>query len=160
MEINEELAKLRAKNAGIQEKIFGNVALKEIIKQKNSIKGILGTISGALLPLWFPGNTDMGSKLIVSVFAASIIGGLGNIYGAVVGGFIIGFAELLGTNWLATQVGPWVIPYRPIIPLIAIAITLLLAPKGLFGVDWRFKLSKIVKITRSLLQRRSAASAT
>lgn len=124
------------------------------------IAGILGTISGALLPLWFPGNTDMGSKLIVSVFAASIIGGLGNIYGAVLGGFIIGFAELLGTNWLATQLGPWVIPYRPIIPLIAIAITLLLAPKGLFGVDWRYKLSKIVKMTQSLLQRRSAASAT
>jgi branched-chain amino acid transport system permease protein len=101
------------------------------------IAGALGVLSGALLPLWFPGNPDMGSRLIVSVFAASIIGGLGNVYGAVLGGFVIGFAELLGTNFLATQFGPWVIPYRPLIPLAAIVITLLLAPQGLLGVDWR-----------------------
>ena len=123
------------------------------------IAGVLGALSGALLPLWFPGNADMGSKLIVSVFAASIIGGLRNIYGAVIGGFIIGFAELLGTNWLATQFGPWIIPYRPLIPLVAIAVTLLLAPKGLFGVDWRGKLSKLVKKTNRLFQSRSSTRA-
>ena len=107
------------------------------------IAGALGALSGALLPLWFAGNPDMGSKLIVSVFAASIIGGLGNVYGAVLGGFVIGFAELLGTDFLANQLGPWVIPYRPLIPLLAIAITLLLAPKGLLGVDWRAIATKL-----------------
>ncbi len=117
------------------------------------IAGMLGALSGALLPLWFPGNTDMGSKLIVSVFAASIIGGLTNIYGAVLGGFLIGFAELLGTNWLAMQFGPWILPYRPLVPLIAIAITLLLAPKGILGVDWRHKLSRLSKKTEEVLGR-------
>ena len=111
------------------------------------IAGALGALSGALLPLWFPGNPDMGSKLIVSVFAASIIGGLGNVYGAVLGGFVIGFAELLGTNFLATQLGPWVIPYRPLIPLVAIVITLLLAPQGLLGIDWKGLATKIRKKT-------------
>jgi branched-chain amino acid transport system permease protein len=120
------------------------------------IAGILGALSGALLPLWFPGNVDMGSKLIVSVFAASIIGGLTNIYGAVLGGFLIGFAELLGTNWLATQFGPWIIPYRPLVPLIAIAITLLLAPKGILGVDWRHKLSWLSKKTEEVFGRLSS----
>ena len=109
------------------------------------IAGALGALSGALLPLWFAGNPDMGSKLIVSVFAASIIGGLGNVYGAVLGGFLIGFAELLVTNLLATQVGTWVIPYRPLIPLVAIVITLLLAPKGILGVDWRAVSTKLKK---------------
>ncbi len=117
------------------------------------IAGMLGALSGALLPLWFPGNTDMGSKLIVSVFAASIIGGLTNIYGAVLGGFLIGFAELLGTNWLAMQFGPWILPYRPLVPLIAIAITLLLAPKGILGVDWRHKLSRLSKKTEEVVGR-------
>jgi len=101
------------------------------------IAGGLGGLSGALLPLWFPGNPDMGSKFIVSVFAASIVGGLGSIYGAVLGGFLIGLAELLGTSELATELGAWVIAYRPLIPLIAIAITLLLASEGLIGVNWR-----------------------
>jgi len=120
------------------------------------VAGVLGALSGALLPLWFPGNTDMGSKLIVSVFAASIVGGLTNIYGAVLGGFLIGFAELLGTNWLAMQFGPWILPYRPLVPLIAIAITLLLAPKGILGVDWRHKLSIFNKKIKEVLERFSS----
>jgi len=101
------------------------------------IAGALGGLSGALLPLWFPGNPDMGSRIIVSTFAASTVGGIYNIYGAVLGGFLIGLAEVLGTSMLATAFGPWVIPYRPLIPLIAIVITLLLAPSGLTGVNWR-----------------------
>lgn len=101
------------------------------------VSGGLAALSGALLPLWFPGNPDMGSRLIVSTFAASIVGGLFSIYGAVLGGLLIGFAELLGTSYLASWLGAWVIPYRPLIPLIAIAVSLLLAPRGLTGVDWR-----------------------
>ena len=101
------------------------------------IAGALGGLSGALLPLWFPGNPDMGSKLIVSTFAASTVGGIYSIYGAVLGGFLIGLAEVLGTSSLATMFGPWIIPYRPLIPLVAIVITLLLAPSGLAGVNWR-----------------------
>lgn len=101
------------------------------------IAGALGSLSGALLPLWLPGNPDVGSKIIVSIFAASIVGGLGSIYGAVLGGYLIGLAELLGTSQLASELGSWVHPYRPLIPLIAIAITLLLAPEGLAGVNWR-----------------------
>jgi len=113
------------------------------------IAGGLAALSGALLPLWLPGNPDMGSNVIVSVFAASIVGGLGSIYGAVLGGFLIGLAEILGTSFLATNLGSWVIPYRPLIPLIAIAITLLLAPKGLAGTNWR----NLVKSTRKLVSR-------
>jgi len=101
------------------------------------IAGALGGLSGALLPLWFPGNPDMGSRIIVSTFAASTVGGIYNIYGAALGGFLIGLAEVLGTSMLAAEFGPWIIPYRPLIPLIAIIITLLLAPSGLTGVNWR-----------------------
>jgi branched-chain amino acid transport system permease protein len=101
------------------------------------IAGGLGGLSGALLPLWFPGNPDIGARLIVSTFAASIVGGLFNIYGAVLGGFLIGLAELLGTSYLASWFGAWVIAYRPLIPIIAIMVTLLLAPRGLAGINWR-----------------------
>jgi len=107
------------------------------------ISGGLGALSGALLPLWFPGNPDMGSKMIVSAFAASIIGGQLNIYGAVIGGFVIGLAELLGTSYLASWLGAGVIPYRPLVPLIAIAVTLLLAPQGLMGVNWRKRVTSL-----------------
>jgi len=110
------------------------------------VAGGLAALSGALLPLWFPGNPDMGGKLIVSTFAASIVGGLTSIYGAALGGFLIGLAEILGTSYLASWLGAWVIPYRPLIPLIAIAVTLLLAPKGLVGVNWRGLVTSMRKL--------------
>lgn len=122
------------------------------------ISGGLGALSGALLPLWFPGNPDMGSKMIVSAFAASIIGGQLSIYGAVLGGFLIGLAELLGTSFLASWLGAGVIPYRPLIPLIAIVITLLLAPKGLMGVNWGKLITSVRKlISQKRLKTRSEA---
>jgi len=114
------------------------------------IAGALGGLSGALLPLWFPGNPDMGSRIIVSTFAASTVGGIYSIYGAVLGGFLIGLAEVLGTSLLATTFGPWIIPYRPLIPLVAIVITLLLAPSGLAGVNWQKIAASMRKRSRAM----------
>jgi branched-chain amino acid transport system permease protein len=110
------------------------------------LAGGLAGVSGALLPLWFLGNPDMGSKLVVSAFAGSVIGGLFSIYSPVLGGFLIGFAEIVGTDYLASLLGAWVIPYRPLITLTAIAVTLLLAPKGLVGIEWRNKLTYLSKL--------------
>jgi len=89
------------------------------------------------MPLRIMCNPDVGMRLIVSIFAASILGGLSSIYGAFIGGLLIGFAEILGTGYLSLAVGTWVVPYRPIIPLLMMAITLLFAPKGLTGIKWR-----------------------
>jgi branched-chain amino acid transport system permease protein len=107
------------------------------------IAGGLGTLSGALLPLWTPGFPEMSARLIVGVFAASIIGGLYSIYGAILGGYLVGLSEVLGTSFLVSIVGAEIIPYRSLIPLIAIIITLLLAPKGIMGVNWENLISSI-----------------
>ena len=101
------------------------------------ISGGLAGIAGALIPLWLMCNPDIGMRLIVSVFAASIVGGLTNIYGAFVGGLLIGLAEVLGTRYLSSIIGSWIIPYRPVIPLAIMSLTLLFAPIGLTGVSWR-----------------------
>jgi len=108
------------------------------------IAGGLAGLAGGLLPMHLVSNPDIGVTLIASIFAASVVGGLLNIYGAVLGGFLIGLAEVLGTSYLASWAGTWVIPYRPMIPLVAIAVTLLIAPKGLLGVDW-LNLMKVVR---------------
>jgi len=102
------------------------------------IAGGLAGMAGALLPLWLMCNPDIGARLIVSVFAASIVGGLTNIYGGFLGGILIGMAEVLGTGYLSLTVGTWIAPYRPIIPLTIMAITLLFAPRGLTGISLRF----------------------
>ena len=107
------------------------------------ISGGLAGLSGSLLPFWFLSNPDLGTKMIASIFASSIVGGLYNIYGAIVGGYLIGLIEVLGTYFLALEFGTWVIPYRPIMPVIAVAVTLLIAPKGILGVKWRYIFRKI-----------------
>ncbi len=100
------------------------------------ISGGLAGVGGALAPLHMTCNTDTGTRLLISIFAASIVGGFTNIYGAFLGGFLIGLAEVLGTGYLAINLGSWVVPYRPIIPLILMALTLLFAPQGLTGINW------------------------
>ncbi|MEM2041192.1 MAG: branched-chain amino acid ABC transporter permease [Nitrososphaerota archaeon] len=101
------------------------------------ISGGLAGIAGALLPLYMTCNPDIGVRLLISVFAASIVGGLTNIYGAFLGGLVIGLAETLGTGYLSIIIGPWIVPYRPVIPLGLMLLTLLFAPRGLTGIDWR-----------------------
>lgn len=100
------------------------------------ISGGLAGIGGALAPLHMTCNTDTGVRLLVSIFAASIVGGFTNVYGAFLGGFLIGLAEVLGTGYLAISLGSWIVPYRPVIPLTLMALTLLFAPQGLTGVNW------------------------
>ena len=97
--------------------------------------GIAG-IAGALMSLWFQGDPNLGPQLIPSVFAASIVGGFFSIYGAIAGGILIGLTEVLGTRFLAGEFGSWLIAYRPLIPLVFIVVTLLLAPRGLAGINW------------------------
>jgi len=97
--------------------------------------GIAG-IAGALMSLWFQGDPNLGPLLIPSVFAASIVGGFFSIYGAIVGGILVGLTEVLGTRFLAGEFGSWLIAYRPLIPLVFIVVTLLLAPRGLAGINW------------------------
>lgn len=101
------------------------------------ISGGLAGVVGVLMPLYMTCNPDIGVRLLISIFAASILGGLSNIYGAFLGGAVIGFAEVLGTGYLSMALGPWVVPYRPVIPLIIMMLTLIFAPKGLAGVDWK-----------------------
>ncbi len=97
--------------------------------------GIAG-IAGALMSLWFQGDPNLGPQLIPSIFAASIVGGFLSIYGAIAGGILVGLTEILGTRFLAGEFGSWLIAYRPLIPLVFIVVTLLLAPRGLAGINW------------------------
>lgn len=101
------------------------------------LAGGLAGIAGVLLPFYFRGSPCLGFVLIVPVFTASIVGGFYSIYGAMLGGAIAGLSEYLITYAIASAVGPWFLSYRVAVPLIMLAITLLIAPEGLTGINWR-----------------------
>jgi branched-chain amino acid transport system permease protein len=81
----------------------------------------------------------------VDIFAGSVLGGLGSIYGAIIGGLIVGASEtylavLLDRIFSAVygaSVGSQVLDFQKGIPLAIMIVVLLVAPQGLTGVNWR-----------------------
>jgi branched-chain amino acid transport system permease protein len=78
-----------------------------------------------LLPL---GNivVESGYNVLILAIAVCIVGGIGSWMGAVLAAFIIGFAQILTVVYLGAH-------YQMMIALLAIILTLILKPSGLFG---------------------------
>ena len=101
------------------------------------LAGGLAGIAGVFYSLWQGGEPDIGSILLITMFAGSILGGLKSIYGAVVGGLVVGGSEIIVTTLGGQYIGAWVTPYEPGIPLLIMVITLLLIPGGITSLNWR-----------------------
>ena len=110
------------------------------------LAGGFAAMSGAYYSLWLPGGIDVGSKLIVEIFASSVLGGLASIYGAALGGVIIGASEILITTAGVDVFGSSVGIYQKGIPLVFMIITLLVLPQGLVSL----KVGKAVRLIRTL----------
>jgi branched-chain amino acid transport system permease protein len=111
------------------------------------LAGGFAALAGSFYTLWLPGSVDSGSKLIVEIFSASVLGGLASIYGAVLGGLIIGAREILVTDAGTRLFGSWVLVYQKGIPLVIMVITLLFLPQGLVSIDWANLPRRISSIT-------------
>ncbi len=69
---------------------------------------------------------DMGWQMLLPIFAAVILGGIGNPYGAMAGGMIIGLSGEISTAFISTA-------YKPAVAFIIMVIMLIIKPRGLFG---------------------------
>jgi len=99
--------------------------------------GGLAAVAGNFYVLWQPGEPDVGSQLLVAMFAGSILGGLKSIYGALAGGLMVGAGEILITTFGSQLLGSWVVSYEPGIPLLVMIVALLFFPGGVTSIDWR-----------------------
>jgi branched-chain amino acid transport system permease protein len=104
--------------------------------------GGLAAVAGNFYVLWQPGEPDVGSHLLIAMFAGSILGGLKNIYGAVAGGLMVGAGEILITTFGARYLGSWVTAYESGIPLLIMVVTLLVLPGGITSVNWKGLISR------------------
>jgi branched-chain amino acid transport system permease protein len=109
------------------------------------IAGALAALAGTMLALDVNLRPDLAFNIILPIFAAAVVGGLGNVYGAVAGGMLIGFAEAVAVfNWSAV-VRPflpdnWTMPdlilvpteYKLTVAFVILVITLLARPTGIF----------------------------
>jgi len=85
----------------------------------------LAAAAGALLGPVFLVTPTMGDIASLKAFAIVILGGLGNITGATLGGFILAFVEELGAGYISSG-------YRDAMGFLIIIVILLFKPTGLF----------------------------
>lgn len=107
------------------------------------LTGGLACLAGAMIPMWFMSTPTSGSAIITSIMAGSLLGGFDSIYGAIIGGFTIGFAEIMFTLWGQQLLGAWFGEYRPLIPMIFLITVLLIEPRGLQGFYERIKARRV-----------------
>lgn len=84
-----------------------------------AIAGILYGVNAQLYP-------EMGWSFLLSLFAATVLGSVGNPYGALIGGLTIGIVQRLSTEWLNPA-------YQPAIAFVVLIVVLLVRPQGIFG---------------------------
>jgi len=113
-----------------------------------SLTFIIGTAlagaAGVLSAVTYPRLTAfMGIQPGLKAFVAAVLGGIGSIEGAMLGGIIMGIAEQFAIGLLPSAFGPTHIDFTPLSDGVAFAIliiVLLLRPQGIFGEPPREKL--------------------
>jgi branched-chain amino acid transport system permease protein len=90
------------------------------------LAALLAAIAGMFIAPIVYVTPDMGVLIGLKGFSAAVVGGYGNMLGAMVGGIIIGAAETLGAQYLSSA-------YKDVFAFLAMFIVLLVSPNGLFG---------------------------
>ncbi len=88
---------------------------------------LLAGLSGILFAYYRPGvSWDMGFQLLLLIFAAVTLGGLGTAFGALVGSLIVGLFVELSTLWLPSDL-------KYVGALVVLILVLLFRPQGILG---------------------------
>jgi len=110
-------------------KIVG-VNVSSIYTLTFALGSCLAAVTGALLAPIFVVSPTMGDLASLKAFAIVILGGLGNIGGAALGGFALAMIEEFGASYVSTS-------YRDALGFIVILIVMVMRPQGLFAVKER-----------------------
>ena len=96
--------------------------------------GALAGLAGAALPLWQPTSLEGSDRLMMNVIAGSVLGGLDNVYGAIIGGLFLAFTQRVLPTFLMRAFGTWIGNYITLVPLLIIIAVLFIEPQGLTGL--------------------------
>ncbi|MCY4568119.1 MAG: branched-chain amino acid ABC transporter permease [Candidatus Poribacteria bacterium] len=119
----------KAMRACAQNQVAANlmgIRTNQVIAITFIIGSALGAVAGVMVGLREVVTPTMGYYKGVAAFAAAVLGGIGNITGAMLGGIIIGIAEVIGAGYISSG-------YRLAIAYIIMIAVIVIRPSGLFG---------------------------
>ena len=119
----------KAMRACAQNRVASNlmgIKTNQVIAITFAIGSALGAVAGIMVGLSENITPTMGYYKGVAAFAAAVLGGIGNITGAMLGGIIIGLAEVFGAGYISGG-------YRLAIAYIIMIAVIVIRPSGLFG---------------------------
>lgn len=94
------------------------------------ISAALAALAAAMLVPIFAINPWAGSTLLIKAFVVCVVGGMGHLGGAILGGVLLGTAESLTVAFLSSE-------WRDVVSFLVLIVVLWLRPAGLFGVrEW------------------------
>ena len=83
-------------------------------------------VAGSLVTPFFYVAPDVGETFNIMAFIVVVLGGMGNVVGALLGGFIVGLAEALGAAIMPGSL-------KQLVVFLIFVLILLFKPAGLFG---------------------------
>ena len=90
----------------------------------------LAGLGGIMLGIDETVQFNMGFRLLLTMFAAVVLGGLGSAYGAMVGGLVVGVASEVSTYWIDAD-------FKYAVALAILIVVLLVRPQGILGIRER-----------------------
>ena len=117
---------MRAVSENAQLADLAGVNVREVIRIVWVLGAGLAAVAGVMAGLLVQVRPEMGLDLLLPLFAAAILGGIGNVPGAMLAGLIIGISEAVTVNVVGAQ-------WREAVSFVILIAVLLIRPQGLFG---------------------------
>ena len=119
---------MRATADNMELALISGIDTERIIIWTWGIGGALAAAAGILYGIDVQLHPYMGWNFLIPLFAATILGTIGNIYGALIGGLTIGIAQQVSTAFLLPT-------YKLAVAFIIMILILLIRPQGIFGKE-------------------------
>ncbi len=103
------------------------IGVQRMVLLSFMISALVGAVGGVILAPITMTSYDVGIMLGLKGFAACILGGLGNPFGAAAGGIILGVLESLGAGFVSSA-------YKDALAFVILLALLFVKPSGLFGL--------------------------
>jgi branched-chain amino acid transport system permease protein len=117
---------MRATADNMELALISGIDTERIIIWTWGIGGALAAAGGILYGIDVQLHPHMGWNFLIPLFAATILGSIGNMYGALIGGLTIGIAQQVSTAFLLPT-------YKLAVAFVIMILILLIRPQGIFG---------------------------